>query len=101
MGERWSVRLTKDRRANNVWTSEPDTRALPIEWDEPEDATDADFPYGEVSVGRRRDKLTLRWGQQAAKYEEREVPLGSFRGEPRISLWVDGGAGEFREFAVW
>jgi serine/threonine-protein kinase len=98
LGENWSIELVEERGLAGVWEPAVATGApRRVEWVEAEDA--ADYPYAEVSLARRRDKVTLRWGQgEAFQDHEVTIPPGV---DPHVTLWVEHGSGEFRNFTRW
>ncbi|MBL9078377.1 MAG: serine/threonine protein kinase [Planctomycetes bacterium] len=97
MGERWSVELRPEQKLGGSWDvrlASGETKR--VEWQEADDVDAA--PLAEFSLTRRRGTLTLRCGQ-GETFEQIEVPLADGE-EPFLSLWVEQGAGLFRDFTL-
>ena len=95
-GADWSIELRPQQRLGSTWQPVEGAAAQRVAWREADDVEED--AYAEFTFTRRRDRLTLRWGQ-GETFEQLEVPIPA-GAKPRLSLWVDGGAGEFREFTL-
>ncbi len=97
-GEQWSAELLAEQRLAGAWQPQgAAASARRVDWTEaPEDQ---DLPYAEFTLTRRRAELTLRWGQGEA-FEQIVLPVPA-AAELRLTLWVDHGDGEFRDFTIW
>ncbi|MBX3463962.1 MAG: serine/threonine protein kinase [Planctomycetes bacterium] len=97
LGEQWSIELQPERRVRGVWQAQASGGRRRVEWRESDEALD--HPYAEFTITRRRDELMLRWGQ-GQSFEQFVAPIQG-GAEPNLTLWVDRGAGEFRDFTLW
>ncbi len=100
-GDAWSIELRRARLVGGQWLADPLTEgARIVSWQEADDARED--PWASLSLTRRREKLSIRFGRfEEEKAEEMVVAVPQGLGVVKIALAVNGGAGEFRRFTLW